>query len=749
MPEKYREIPNTTEISGIDGLNIPRARHLAEAIEGHPHFSIVSLCKRTGPNTEVIVIDVETDKVPPKNPYGIEYRERLGLLVSEDTKQLIDVRCLRENFPVLPHQNLIKLGDAPSLCLYFEPPIAVSRTWTPQNFLQRIQWWLYQTARGELHPADQPVENLFFATRYELVIPWNFDELRKKDSYQRFIVTALPTRPDESTTFMLEPVATGDKPPEKCTTLIELTLPPIVSGVVEGDPASLGELDDVLKMRGIDLFQPLREILTQRVGTTGVLSSSDEPFTIILLNIPVSRTKDAPPVATSRRAILIPVGQFKIGADIGALFSHEGKYFSAAGLLNVMPATAWRDQDIFPVDVLRENDAAAARQQSGVHDEGPQGLLVGAGSLGSAMLNLWTRCGWGKWTILDKDHVKPHNLSRHAAYNYQIGYTKVQAVAELQAAIFSDTEISGVFGDACDFAKPEVFVALKSGTLVIDASTTLEYPRLASTLDDLPRHISVFITPTANAGVLLAEDAGRTKRLRTLEAQYYRSLINNDWGAKHLEGNLSTFWSGASCRDISAIIPYSRITAQASTLAEQVRLTASGDTAIIRVWERDPETGGVKVYDVENYPEHRKEHLGLNVYIDTGVEHQLRALRSSNLPNETGGVLLGYYDFNINAAVVVCGLPAPPDSKSSLVSFERGTSGLVDAVNEATRRTAGVVGYIGEWHSHPRGHSASPSGDDIIQLVHLSFGMANDGLPALQLIVGEQDFQIFQGIAAT
>nr|WP_302685132.1 hypothetical protein [Pseudomonas syringae] len=46
------------------------------------------------------------------------------------------------------------------------------------------------------------------------------------------------------------------------------------------------------------------------------------------------------------------------------------------------------------------------------------------------------------------------------------------------------------------------------------------------------------------------------------------------------------------------------------------------------------------------------------VFIDHGVEHQLRVLRNEGFPNETGGILLGYYDFNIGAAVVVAGLPA-------------------------------------------------------------------------------------------
>jgi integrative and conjugative element protein (TIGR02256 family) len=279
----------------------------------------------------------------------------------------------------------------------------------------------------------------------------------------------------------------------------------------------------------------------------------------------------------------------------------------------------------------------------------------------------------------------------------------------------------------------------------VDASTTLEYPRLASTLHKVGRHASVFVTPNGNAAVLLAEDNRREILLRTLEAQYYRAIIRNDWGKQHLDGNLGTFWSGASCRDISMVLPYSRIMAHASTLAEQVRVACNQSHAVIRAWDRDPITGSVTVHDIDPCAERRFALGDLDLFIDTGLEHQLREMRIAQLPNETGGVLLGYYDFNVNAVVVVDALPAPPDSRSSPQAFERGITGLAEAVSDASKRTAGIVGYIGEWHSHPSGHSASPSGDDYRQLVYLALGMADDGLPAVQLIVGESDIQVLQG----
>jgi hypothetical protein len=173
MAAEYYDIPDSAALPDVSGLTIPRARKLVSAIERHRDFKVVNLFRRENLGSEIIVVDVEIDAVPPSNPYGILYRERLALIVPADPKRLVEVRALRKDFPILPHQNAVAPGKPASLCLYFEPPISVSRTWTPQEFLRRIQWWMEKTAKGDLHPADQPVEQLFFSTRYELILPWN------------------------------------------------------------------------------------------------------------------------------------------------------------------------------------------------------------------------------------------------------------------------------------------------------------------------------------------------------------------------------------------------------------------------------------------------------------------------------------------------------------------------------------------------------------------------------------------------
>src|SRR5262249_18783388 len=154
------------------------------------------------------------------------------------------------------------------------------------------------------------------------------------------------------------------------------------------------------------------------------------------------------------------------------------------------------------------------------------------------------------------------------------------------------------------------------------------------------------------------------------------ALINEPWGEHHLDGNLGSFWSGASCRDISVILAYSRIVVHAGLLAEQIQHAARGEQAMIRVWSRDPDNGAIVMGEVPTSDERSVSIGDLSVFIDAGLEDKLRTLRHQGLPKETGGILLGYHDFNVNALVVADALAAPPDSDRSTAFFERGVQGL-------------------------------------------------------------------------
>lgn len=747
MAGNFYELTHFETLGAERDLRLPRAKALLEAIKRHRDFSVVAFIRLEMPDTgfiEGLIVDIELDGVPPKNPYGIKYRERLALVVPDDEKELVRVWALRKDFPILIHLNQHAPDTPADLCLYFGPPSEVFRTWTPQNFLRRIQWWLEKSARGELHPADQPVEQLFFRTKYELVLPWNIDELRNNGT--ALTIFRSQARPDEGFTCFIKPAPQGG-PEDSRIAHIELTLPPVLQGTVERDPAKLGHLADVLANRGSDLIDPLKSELKRRIPQEGISATADGGLCVILLNIPICRSLELPPEKFNYRAFILLTGALKLGEAMGVCFKHEGKYFNAAGVIGAEEPNGWQDTPIFAMDVRRQNSKADARQQSGIGDAGPSAVLIGAGSLGSTMLNLWGRSGWGDWTVIDKDHIKPHNLSRHVALSCHIGEMKAHIVADLHdATMGSASSIQAIVEDACDTQKDAVSKALQAASLIVDASTTLEYPRLASTIEHIGRHASVFVTPNGKSAVLLVEDADRRIRLRSLEAQYYRALIRYDWGATHLDGNLSTFWSGASCRDLSFVLPYSSITLHASNLAEQIRFASYRTTPTIKAWEHQQESGSITAYEIEVAAEKHYQLDDFTLYMDAGIENDLYEMRAGQLPNETGGVLLGYYDLNLNSIIIVDALAAPPDSKSSPQSFERGIANLAEKIAEVSKRTAGIVGYVGEWHSHPKGIPAQPSGDDLFQLAYLTLGMADDGLPAVQIIVGDGEMSILQGV---
>lgn len=730
-----------------DSLTFPRAVRLVEAVNRHRDFTLHHQLRKSLEGEaafECLIVDVAVDGIPSTNTAGIEYREPLALLVHSDASHLVEVWALRRSFPCLMHQNATPPNFPKDLCLYFEPVKSILRIWTAEKFLRRIQWWLENSAKGTLHAADQPAEQLFFVTKFELVLPWNFDDLRKAPG-ARFGIEGQPKRPNGDKTYLLKPAAPEQK---RALEVIQVDLSPVLQGQIIEDPFTLGRFQEVMELRGVDPIPEIKCALASRVSEKGEKAAPTEDMLVLLLNIPIVAESGGAHLRVQRRAYVLNGNLLELGVKLGTLFKHEGTYFDASGVKD-NPEGDWRSETLLAAEVLFMNAPTAFRKQSGIQEEGPKATLVGAGSLGSKLLEFWGRAGWGTWTAVDNDHVKPHNLSRHVAFAGQVGFPKADVVSYLHHQVTGGASVvQSVDADAMAFEREEVRAAVETAQLVVDASTTLEYPRTVSGRDGVGRHASVFITPSGDDGVLLMEDSKRLTRLRTLEAQYYRLVINSEFGEAHLAGNSSTFWSGAGCRDMSLVIPYSRIAVHAGNLAEQVRLAFGRDEGCIKVWQRNQDTGAVVLHTVAVESEATFDLGAMKLYLDEGVKRRLHELRAAAMPNETGGVLLGYYDLNEQFVVVVDALAAPPDSKSSPIAFERGVHGLATAVEEASRRTAQVVAYVGEWHSHPKGHPTAPSADDLFQMVHLALEMSADGLPALQLIVGDDGIQVGQGMVS-
>jgi integrative and conjugative element protein (TIGR02256 family) len=84
---------------------------------------------------------------------------------------------------------------------------------------------------------------------------------------------------------------------------------------------------------------------------------------------------------------------------------------------------------------------------------------------------------------------------------------------------------------------------------------------------------------------------------------------------------------------------------------------------------------------------------------------RLNELLADNYPNETGGLLIGRVNRKWKRIYVTRILEAPPDSEGSPYAFKRGIQDVPEYVSNVYERTGGMIGYVGEWHTHPGGGS--------------------------------------------
>ena len=729
--------------------------------------------------SDIIIVDCVNDQVPTRNSADIKVRERLALMFTPE--KIPEVRALRKDFPVdVPHLWHVPPNEPASLCLYEETWSTLERTWTPHIHLRRILGWLSDTARGTLHRNNQPLEPMYFESPYEILLPPDYEEnLRNPD----LVLIPFPIKQSNGSCRVIRglfqhknkvgtqkssnnriaklpiiapfsgkfEISKGGllMPPEKTESyeplninLLTVRVSPIVHGSVEKYPETLGQLHDQFQQREATFLEELNEII--RKEAEGGLLKDASSKCVLVISIPMKRTDDSDPEEFIRRAFQLDTDLADLGEMTGALMrGPEGKLFYSIGLIagtEKVKCTKWREIKVCPVEVKTGLTKDFAREASAVDGKTAdfRGVLAGVGALGSALAELWAKEYWGEWSLIDPDFIKSHNIVRHTGKDIHIGLFKVDVVKEMVEMNYYDGyyPVTAIPQSSSNLTNKAVKSAITTADFLVDATTTLEVPRDISQEDDAPRSSSVFVTPSGQDSVFLIEATDRTVRLDGLEAQYYKAVITSDWGASHLDGHRGDIRVGAGCRDMSVIMSNETIQFHAALLARQVRLLRDQPAACIRVWATNFETGDVEAHEIPVHEQLCFQCSGWRIIWDNEIKQKLCEIRNAHLPNETGGVILGYIDQKLKAIYIVDVLKAPSDSEASETGFTRGVQGLETVLKEVTRRTANIVSYIGEWHSHPAFTSPYPSNADRDLIEELARTLALDGQPALMIIVG-------------
>lgn len=682
---------------------------------------------------DCLTVDMGPMEVPqyPINP--VMATEQVRIHVSD--KEIPAVYC-RSDFPVVPHLNVLANGQK-TLCLFDVSYEEIKYSFNASMFLHQIIWWFEQTARGRLHQKDQPLEPYFPWVEDSLILhlgnTFPLVRLNKIDSPNGSLFQELP----------LENQSEG-----KVYTLLKLGIKKTYTkNVINKMPATLGELDDAFEDRIIEALEccipdiwAIKQTSLFKQCFQEKESALRNSEVLLAVQVGIARSDTEQPEHFCTRA-------FRVADSFQSLYQAFGyQKNQKRQLVKSNKTDAYKGIPIYPYNVFYSfNRAFALRlNEKDTHAPDNSFVQIGLGTLGSQIANNCVRSGYGKWVYIDPDTLYPHNLARHCLGQTNIGQNKAEAMKRHANSLFSNGEeavtkaiASNVFAT---YAQEEITSAIKEASLVVDCSASVAVGRhLSHELAGGTRSVSFFMNPAGTALIMLLENVDRTISLDTLEMQYYRLLTQRPELHNHLESDHKVLYS-STCRSKSLVYSQDNASIFAGISSKVIKQISNRCDAAIMVWAWE----GLSMTHYEEIAEkfHEISCDGWKIKILPSLMERLYVQRKEKLPNETGGVLVGSYDFAHNICYIVDAIDSPSDSQEYPSAYIRGSNGLYEKICEIEKITVGNLTYIGEWHSHPT-DSTNPSNDDRKLLCAIAEYTFTQSSPGCMMIIGENHYSIF------
>ena len=695
-------------------------------------------CRRFG-GLDLLSFDIRIER--PQNPvYDIHAVESVTVCLPISGQQAFSVLVARPDFPDTPHQNLTPEGIPCCICIDDRPWQDTGSTYTAAEFVGRLSAWFEKACQGELHGAGQPLDPLFVpGNTHEIVLTSGF--WKAADAGNALCIWAVD---EEARCLFISDKSPGNLPGDDIRLMaLHCRTDAQRMSRMKRAPVDLGQLNDFLAASGVDLCELLHCSIGRWVNGRKELGDGKRLICLLVTMPQIDpNTNDVGSVETV--AFVFPVSPGELGERMGFLISNVSGQAMEVNFVPRVGGTpsidAARGIPVVMSFVHTELDGAKAARLSGSdHADERRLLMIGAGSAGSTISETLVRQGLFKWSIIDDDILLPHNVARHSLNNAFVGHKKAVALANRLNQIREDIDVQALVDNVLFPAKPEELKKqIAEAALILDASASVPVSRWLSDLDSCARRICAFFTPDGRSAVLMIEDEARTLKLRDLEAAYIREIMINPALKTHLGAVERMNYTGA-CRALTNRIPMSAIQTLSGLIAAEIAEGTRRAAETLKVWTMTDE--GISLTPITATTHSHADH-GWCVSMPASLTGELTRRRQENLPNETGGSLMGMIDYNQRRIDIIDALFPPDDSVATPSSFTRGTSKLKGGIDAAAARTGYQVRYIGEWHSHPRGRSASPSVTDRAQIRQLGEAMQHDDLPAISLIVAEGETSI-------
>lgn len=345
-------------------------------------------------------------------------------------------------------------------------------------------------------------------------------------------------------------------------------------------------------------------------------------------------------------------------------------------------------------------------------------LVVGLGALGSRVALHLLKSGTINMVVCDHDKFLSHNFVRHPLSARHVHVNKAKAFEKEATALYPGQSVLGL---SCKVDEGLLqFGKNKKGgwewIMDFTASLTFFNELTTTNLKHSVRVCRGLISDKGNLGLLYIEGPSRNPRIDDLQALLYDAAMTNSvissWLQRESQANekTETVVTGIGCNSETVIMSDDVVALHGAVISglfkgQTKEKSAKGGKVYFNKLDFDPyfhnEVSSLTFRPVEAFSTRNKSDW--QVRFAAGILDELRKKMIDASPLETGGVLIGCANYKTKTIHVTRSIPPPPDSRADANCFFRGTEGLPDAIAEINSYTGGQLGYIGEWHSHPRG----------------------------------------------
>lgn len=595
------------------------------------------------------------------------------------------------------------------------------------------------TAKGKLHKNDQPLEPILLFTEGDIILPSDIDD-------EPFLIVYPTELSDRHVTLVAKKMAPDQKVNEFSYIALQISTDPQTHGIIRSTPRTLHDLHVLLESANTKLL-PFIESKFDELKENGNFERLKKAKLIIIVNLPKKRTAQDNIESVEKRAFLTVQDDVRsIGIKLGKwVLTPDGKDLG----INLFRKKDKNGSDI-QVGVLNpmsEFTPEIGQILNGVTSETDKRIsFFGVGALGSQVVMNLARKGYSNFKLVDNDILFPHNLARHALFGGLVGKQKVGGMAFIINDLHNKSDSAkGFFIDLIrDRRNSEEYKSAVSeiadADYFIDATTSIAMSRfLATQIESPARRIALFLNPTGSSLILLAEDTKREIKIDQLEMQYYRFLTSQVDLHNHLSNAKGNLRYAGTCRDISSRLSQDAIAFHSAIASNALEKAMASESAQIQIWENSFDDYKLKYFEATPSTVIVVKQNEWSLCIDSDFMKKIHEERITDLPNETGGVLIGAYDMSRKVVYLVDSILSPEDSKKWPTVYIRGHKYLEKNMDRIREITQEHLTYVGEWHSHPTGCSCIPSLDDKKAFLWQAEVMEKSGYPAIMLIAGDNN----------